>query len=474
MSNSLAIAAVSHLLVEQLKAALPDFMDDKFITVGPPQMMREGRKDPQVNLFLYQLGPDPAWRNQDIPTKPKSAFPLLALKLNYLVTAFGKDDDDTQAHPMLGAVMLRLHSEPILPTKGLAKEIADSNLADQFESVRLTLQPLTLDEATKLWSGFQSPYRLSVAYEASVVLIESDKPARSAPPVLSRGGSEDPGFEASVFGGEPTIQSIKPPFGLQGPRLALGAPDTRWVSDELFLVGQNLDHPDLRLLFSHPRLGSRYIAKVGKVLEQTSTSLRIRLPQGLKIFAEDISTTIDQIESGTAIAATADNWPSGVYTVAAARGVHAKVNGVDTPAIDRLYSTSPFAFGLLPEVKVPLSSPANDLHFSNSGAKLKVSLRSKVRHSGLAVTQSVKLFVGPIELVGSITTTNGQDLAWETVDPGNAAKLAAALKLIPKVGRFLRVQVDGVDSSLLATPQDSNSLPAKQFNDKLLVTVTPP
>lgn len=469
MSNSLAIAAVSHLLIEQVKAALPDFSQaDKFVTVGPPQLMREGRKDPQVNLFLYQLGPDAAWRNQNIPNKPQSSFPLLALKLNYLVTAFGKDDDDTQAHPMLGAVMLQLHGNPILPMKGDAKEIADSNLADQYDSVRLTLQPLTLDEATKLWSGFQSPYRLSVAYEASVVLIESSKPAKSAPPVISRGGGEDTGFEASPLGGEPTIQSIKSPFGLPGPRLASVAP-TKWIPDELNLVGQNLDHPDLRLIISHPQFKSRYIAKIASPLEQSGGTLRVRLPHGLSVFEDDSSKTVNEIESGPTVATLADNWPAGVYTISAARGVRAKVNGVKAATLDRLYSSSPVAVGVLPEVQLPLAS---GLQISAVEATLTIRLVSKLTMVAGAIAQSVKLFVGPIEMVGSVSSGDGQQINWRATDPNTIAKIKSAIAQIPQGGRYLRVQVDGVDSSLLAPPSDANSLPPKKFDNRLLLNVT--
>src|SRR5262249_42531909 len=147
------------------------------VTVGSPQRVREGRTDPQVNLFLYQLAPNAAWRNQDLPTiKPgERAAPLLPLKLSYLLTVYGALNDDRQAHQMLGSIMLRLHDRAILP-RNTSKLAQESGLSEQVESVRLTIQPLTLDEITKLWSAFQSPYQLSTAYEVSVVLIDSKQP----------------------------------------------------------------------------------------------------------------------------------------------------------------------------------------------------------------------------------------------------------------------------------------------------------
>ena len=63
--------------------------------------------------------------------------------------------------------------------------LGDSVFTEQIENVRITWNPLTADEMSKLWGSFQVAYRLSAAYEVSVVLIRSKKPAAAAPPVLS-------------------------------------------------------------------------------------------------------------------------------------------------------------------------------------------------------------------------------------------------------------------------------------------------
>ena len=53
---------------------------------------------------------------------------------------------------------------------------AGSNLADQVDVVRSRRSDYSLEELSKLWSiFFQSPYVLSVAYQASAVLIETDE-----------------------------------------------------------------------------------------------------------------------------------------------------------------------------------------------------------------------------------------------------------------------------------------------------------
>ena len=43
--------------------------------------------------------------------------------------------------------------------------LRDSDLQDQVERVRITAQPLSLEEMSKLWMTFQTQYRISAAYE---------------------------------------------------------------------------------------------------------------------------------------------------------------------------------------------------------------------------------------------------------------------------------------------------------------------
>ena len=51
--------------------------------------------------------------------------------------------------------------------------LAASNLEVETETVKLTIMPLNLEELSKLWSVFfQSTYNLSVAFQASVVIID--------------------------------------------------------------------------------------------------------------------------------------------------------------------------------------------------------------------------------------------------------------------------------------------------------------
>ena len=93
----------------------------------------------------------------------------------------------------------------VLP--GPFQEPASAGLADQFETLKITWDPLDVDTMSKLWSGVQSHYRPSTAYQVSVVLIESTRPTSDPLPVLTR----KLGVAASLAPALPTIESVAAP-----------------------------------------------------------------------------------------------------------------------------------------------------------------------------------------------------------------------------------------------------------------------
>jgi hypothetical protein len=171
MSDSLAIAAVTSALRQRLQRALDASLPGTRVTIRPPDKARDGQAGNQVNLFLFQTSPNASWRNvAPGPAGPGGLRqPPLALNLLYLLSAHGRDDDDPEpfSQRLLGEAMRVLHEKPVLDLAELGKAPGGS-----VERVRVTLQPLSLEEIAKLWTIFQTPYRLSVVYEATVVLID--------------------------------------------------------------------------------------------------------------------------------------------------------------------------------------------------------------------------------------------------------------------------------------------------------------
>jgi len=165
MSNSLAIASVTATLRRLLEKG-----GVEHVTVRPLDKAPEGiNADKQrINLFLYQALPDAAFRNMEMPGRVKSGEtgpPPLPLTLYYLLTAYSGDErDETRSHALLGEAMQILHDHPLLGTDEIRdavradRDLAASDLADQVERVRITLQPLLFDRGVMVQPDLTPPF----------------------------------------------------------------------------------------------------------------------------------------------------------------------------------------------------------------------------------------------------------------------------------------------------------------------------
>jgi hypothetical protein len=144
-----------------------------------------------VNLYLYRIIESQFTKNEPWPgdrvTGP-SAKPALGLELFYLLTPFAPPVDPTtangdDAHTMLGAAMLAFHENPILNqthVKGFdADTVLSAALLNSYEQIKIRLTTTSLDELSKIWATINQPYRLSVAYEVSLLELTPTPP----PPV---------------------------------------------------------------------------------------------------------------------------------------------------------------------------------------------------------------------------------------------------------------------------------------------------
>jgi hypothetical protein len=245
MSSNAAIAAVTATLTNMIQAAVAadDTVSSGTVTARPPDRARQGAPVNQVNLFLYRTSIDAAWRNQDPPSiRPgESGQPPLPLVLSYLITPYGEDDDEILAHRLLGIVMSVLNDRPLLSRTQIGKALAGSGLESQVERVRVIADPRPQDEISRMWVTFGTGYRLSVSYDAAVVLIDSVRPVVAPTPVLMRGrGDTGPAVAGAPF---PAIQLVAPPN--RQPAAQPG--------DVLTLTGTRLDAVT-KLTVSHPAL----------------------------------------------------------------------------------------------------------------------------------------------------------------------------------------------------------------------------
>jgi len=161
------------------------------VTLVPPDVSVSGVSGRRVNLFLYLVEENAFLKNQEIPGEGYPGaygHPPLSLNLHYLMTGYSETDASNEselpAQEALADAMGVFHDFAILTPNNAT---LDSSLIGQFEQVKITLQPASLDEMTKVWSAIPSAnYRCSVAYNVSVVQIESRTPRRMALPVKTR------------------------------------------------------------------------------------------------------------------------------------------------------------------------------------------------------------------------------------------------------------------------------------------------
>jgi hypothetical protein len=201
MSDFRAVATVTAALQRLLQSAVGADVPGADAWTDRPDHRQNGTDGPGVNIYLYQVGPDPTQRNSDLPTRGPSGQvrqrPRIPLTLHYLLSFYG-DDGELEPQRVLGSAVSRLHARPLVTrdlidavtaaaraTPPVHPSLADSDLADEVDLVRISPLALNLEELSKLWSVFfQVPYALSVAYQASVVCLEEPVVAVEGPPVL--------------------------------------------------------------------------------------------------------------------------------------------------------------------------------------------------------------------------------------------------------------------------------------------------
>ena len=387
MSNALAIAAVTATLDAILGNGVhadPD-LNDTALTTLPLDKARGTITSNQLNLFLYQILPNAAWRNMDVAqfVKPgETAIPPLALNLYYLMTAFGRENDNSQPfdHHLLGRAMSILYDHALLGPDEIRLAFPGSDLERQVERVRITLQPLSVEEISKLWTGFMTNYRLSVAYEVSVALIDSTQPTRTPLPVLGRGPQDKgPTAQGNLLPPFPTLDTVTPPN--QQPSARLG--------DTIILTGFNLDGTNIGVVFNHPLWTAP--VEVAPQPGGTSTQLTVTIPN------QPVT------------------WPAGAYAIAVL---------VQRPTETFRRSTNQLTVSIAPAITIaPTTAPAGTI-------PLVVTCSPQIRPG-----QHVSLMVSDQELAAP-------DVAATTATLNFTVSLTAGIY-------FVRLRVDGVDSLLV-------------------------
>ncbi len=393
MSNAAAIAAVTLTLQTILGDGVraDTNLSDTTVTVLPPDKARGSINANQLNLFLYQLLPDAAWRNMTMPTQVASGEtgnPPLPLTMHYMLTAFGRDNDTGVpfSHYLLGQAMSVLFDHALLGADEIRNAtnaaLPNSDLHKQIERVRITLQPLSLEEISKLWTGLATQYRLSVIYEVSVALIESTRASRTPLPVLTR-GANDKGVlgQASLISPFPVLENVQ--FPNQQPAARLG--------DTLVLAGQHLDGNAVGVVFNHPLWTSPVeLAPLGG---GTAISLSVQIPN------------------------LPNAWPAGFYTMAVM---------VQRPGEKYRRTTNLLSLALAPRITITPATTA-------AAASIVYTVNSS---PAIDPEQRASLLVADMEVLAD-------------THPAQTATVTFTVPGLLPGDYFVRLRVDGVDSLLV-------------------------
>ncbi len=406
MSNALAIAAVTAALKDLIGNGLLglDLSSIGSVTVSalPPDRIATGQTEPnQLNLFLYQVTPNAGWRNHGLATRDSGGTTRigkspLALDLHYMLTAYGAQDLSAEA--LLGFGMQFLHETPMLSRAQLRTvlgppsppfgNLSALSLADQVEWLKISPQFLGAEELSKLWTAMQARYRPSMAYQVSVVLIESDAPVRAALPVLKRGaGDRGP---TALAGAGPNLIAARP---AQSDLLPAGR-----LGDVLRLNGDRLSVDNTSVFFAHSRRDDQQI-----LLPNASTD-----PQSLMV----------SLPADTDAGAITD-WSIGLYAVR----VRSAVPG--QPTLD----SNAVPLALSPRIVIaPLAAAAGDI-------ALSIECRPRL----LPVQQpGVRLLFGSTEVTADAIDT--------PLDPAQPTTLHFTVHGAVAGHYPIRLRIDGLDS----------------------------
>ena len=432
MSSALAIASVTHVLKDLLNNGLIDHdlsstLGNVIVTALPPDRIDTTTPDQQsqLNLYMYRVTPNQGWRNAGLPSRngpgERLTNPPLALDLHYLLTAYGANELHTEI--LLGYGMQLLHETPALardairrslspqttvPGGGLPPELQalhTSELAEQIEQIKMTPESLSTEEISKLWAAFQSKYRPTAAYQASVVLIESQKSTKSALPVRARKIYAMP-FRQPVIEKIMSQTQTGDPIVEHQPILA---------GYNLVIIGKQLGGDDVRVNVG----GIEVTPAIGEI---NNTQIIVPLPVALNAGVQGVQV------------------------------VHQKLMG-SPPLPHRGVESNVEAFVLSPRIEEPITvsnvqATGNNLHSADLNLTVKPTVGNKQRVVLLLNEYSSGTLSPPVVVTEPLSYSFSASPMAVLSPPAPTENITIPISGVSAGTYLARVQVDGAESPL--------------------------
>jgi hypothetical protein len=256
--------------------------------------------------------------------------------------------------------------------------------------VKLTPVFLGTEELSKMWTAMQARYRPTMAYLASVVLIQRSTGARVAPPVLSRG--KDDSGPVAVGSPSPTLTDVRPAPSDQLPAMRLG--------DDLLVTGNNFtSDTTMTAVFENAKL------KLTREVTPAPTTSPTRLTVHVPGIGDDVNAMHD--------------WAVGFYTLSL------KVARPNLPA----WTTNGVPIALAPLIVVsPLNAVPGDIDVT-------ITCTPRLRSEQQAQTS---LIFGTSQIAPTMITT--------PADPTQPTTLTFTVPGVVKGDYLVRLRVEGIDS----------------------------
>lgn len=133
---------------------------------------------PKLTLFLYHISQDPSYVNQEMTRTDITTMrdPGMALELYYMIIPNSSSpatpaDRALEEHKFIEHAIRSFRKHPLLKDPLLA-----GGLAGKGYEIRITFNPVQLNDLTNIWQAFQSrPMKLSVCYRVGPVFVEMDE-----------------------------------------------------------------------------------------------------------------------------------------------------------------------------------------------------------------------------------------------------------------------------------------------------------
>ncbi len=173
MQGYQAIAKVSERLIKLLQEELvPEFIQqkDKIGLCNPAD-----RGDMALGVYMYDIMENDEFargRQMYNTNDRRQIYPPIYLNLYYMITPYFMGNvryRTTGEHEVMGRIIQYFHDYPLITIESIDEDSPDGI------DLRVELLRLDMEQKSRIWNYPNEPYRTSIFYKISPVIISSDR-----------------------------------------------------------------------------------------------------------------------------------------------------------------------------------------------------------------------------------------------------------------------------------------------------------